>query len=541
MWKTMFETMNKTVAAIGQMQQASTVAALRGMELTANAYASMWGHSTKDVVPEDRRFKDEAWSENQAADLMKQVYLINSMWMEDMADSLEGIDPEIHHRTKFWNKQISDALSPSNFVLTNPVVFGETMRSGGANLMRGMQNLLEDMQRGRVSHTRKDAFEIGVDLANTPGKIVYRNPLIELIQYSPTTKKVHAVPMLMIPPWINKYYVMDMRPENSMFKYLVDSGFTVFAISWKNPDKSILDLGWDDYMDMGPLDALRVIISITGSETVNMAGYCLGGIIQQTTLAYLAAIEDKSVNSATFFTTHQDFTNAGDVTVFIDEPQVQFLEWLIDVSGGYLDGKNIAATFNMLRSNDLLWNYVIQNYMLGKTPPDFDLLYWNSDNTRVPGKVHSYLVREFFMGNKLIEPNGLTVKNVGVDLAKIDTPSYIVAARGDHIVPWRGSFLARKLMGGPVRFILTTGGHIAGIINHPDKKRREFWRNDAEAAQGANPDIWLAGAEHNEGSWWVDWIPWLEERSGKRGGQPSMGNEDYSSIMDAPGSYVIEE
>lgn len=538
MWKTMFETMNKTVAAIGQIQQASTVAALKGMELTANTYASLWGGSTSEVVETDARFKEEAWRENLGADVMKQAYLITSEWMKDMADSYEVIDPEIHQRTKFWTKQIADALSPSNFIMTNPVVMQEIVKTGGTNLMQGFQNLLDDMQRGRVSHTRKDAFKVGVDLANTPGKVVYRNPLIELIQYTPTTKKVHAVPMLMIPPWINKYYVMDMKPENSMFKYLVDSGFTVFVISWKNPDESVLHLEWDDYLDLGPLDAIRVIKAITGSEVVNMAGYCLGGIIEQTALAYMAATGDDSVNSATYFTTHQDFTIAGDVTVFIDEPQVQFLEWLIDVSGGYLDGKNIAATFNMLRSNDLLWNYIVHNYMLGKTPPDFDLLYWNSDNTRVPGKVHKFLVREFFMGNKLIKKNELTVKGVGVDLANIKTPTYTVAAMGDHIVPWEGAFLMRELLGGPVRFVLTTGGHIAGVINHPDKKRREFWLNDDDTT---SPNTWLAGADHQEGSWWVDWVPWLSERSGKQVTAPSMGNDEFEPIMDAPGAYVVEE
>ncbi len=538
MWKTMFDTMNKTVAAIGQMQQASTIAALKGMELTANTYASLYGGSSGEVVEADSRFRDEAWNENLAADVMKQAYLITTQWMEGMADSLEGVDPEIHHRTKFWGKQIGDALSPSNFLMTNPVVMQEIARTGGANLVQGFQNLLEDMQRGRVSHTRKDAFQLGIDLATTSGKVVYRNPLIELIQYAPATKKVHNIPVLMIPPWINKYYVMDMRPENSMFQYLVDAGFTVFAISWKNPDESVLHLEWDNYVDLGPLDALRVIKAITGSARVNLAGYCLGGIILQTTLAYLSVIGDDFVNSATYFTTHQDFTNAGDVSVFIDEPQVQFLEWLIDVSGGYLDGKNIAATFNMLRSNDLLWNYVVHNYMLGKTPPDFDLLYWNSDNTRVPGRVHKFLVREFFMGNKLIKKNELTIKGVGVDLGNIMTPTYTVAALGDHIVPWEGAYLMRELVGGPLRFVLTTGGHIAGIINHPDKKRREYWTNDDETT---NPVTWKAGAEHHEGSWWVDWIPWLSERSGKKVAPPSMGNDEFSPIMDAPGSYVIEE
>jgi polyhydroxyalkanoate synthase len=538
MWKTMFETMNKTVAAIGQAQQASMVAALRGMELAANAYGGLMGQKSQDVVPADRRFDDDAWQENQGAHLMQQAYLITAQWMEDMAASLEPIDPEVGQRTKFWTRQISDAFSPSNFLMTNPVVMQEIIRTGGTNLMEGFQNLLEDMQRGRVSHTRKDAFKVGVDLAYTPGKVVYRNPLIELIQYTPSTKKVHEIPMLMIPPWINKYYVMDMRESNSMYKYLVDSGFTVFTISWKNPDESVLDLGWDDYVELGPLEALRVVKAITGSDTVNTVGYCLGGIIEQTALAYLAATGDESINSATFFATHQDFTNAGDITVFIDETQVQFLAWLMEVSGGYLDGRNMYATFNMLRANDLLWNYVVHNYMLGKTPSDFDLLFWNSDNTRVAAKVHMYLVREFFMGNKLIKKNELKVKGIGVDLGKIKVPVYTVAAKGDHIVPWDGTFLMRELMGGPVRFILTTGGHIAGIINHPAKKRREYWTNDDPTTDS---ETWLAGAENHEGSWWVDWIPWLSERSGSQIAPPQLGSEDFPPITDAPGIYVLEE
>ena len=537
MWDIFLQSMNKTVAAIGQMQQASTIAALRGLELSTNTVARFWGQPADQVLPADRRFGDPAWTENQMADVMKQGYLITSKWMEEMADSLEEIDPDIHHRTKFWNKQLADAFSPSNFITTNPVVMAETMRSGGSNLIRGMQNLLEDLESGRVSHTSKDAFTVGKDLAITPGKVVFRNKLIELIQYQATTEKTYPVPILMVPPWINKYYVMDMRPENSLYKYLVESGFTVFTISWKNPDETVLDLEWNDYVELGLLKAIDVIRSITGVARVNTVGYCLGGIILQTTLAYLSASNEESINTATLFTTHQDFKNAGDVTVFIDEPQVQFLEWLIDVSGGYLDGKNIAATFNMLRANDLLWNYVVQNYLLGKKPREFDLLYWNSDNTRIPGKVHKYLVREFFMGNKLITANGLTVLGKGVDLGKITTPTYIVAARGDHIVPWRGSFLARKLMGSSPRFVLTSGGHIAGIINHPEAKRREYWTNDDNTD---NSEQWIIGSEQHDGSWWLDWIPWLKEQSGKRGDIPSMGSENYPAIVDAPGVYVLE-
>jgi polyhydroxyalkanoate synthase len=530
--------MNSTLAAIGQMQQANMTAAMRGMKLTTNAYARMWGLPTEEVISTDKRFKEEAWRENPAVAMMKQAYLITAHWMEDMADSMESLDPNIHHRTKFWTKQLADALSPSNFVLTNPEVMQEIVRTGGTNLVQGMQNLLDDMQRRRISHVAADAFEVGKDLAITSGKVIYRNSLIELIQYSPTTKKVHEIPVLMIAPWINKFYVMDMRPENSMFKYLVDSGFTVFAISWKNPDETILDYEWDDYMDKGPLDALRVIKAITSTERVNMVGYCLGGIILQTTLAYLAATGNESVNSASFFTTHQDFTDAGDVTVFISKPEVKLLEWMIEVSGGYLDGTNMAATFNMLRANDLLWNYVVHNYLLGRTPAAFDLLFWNSDNTRIPGKVHSFLIREFFLENKLKKPHGIEVKGVGIDLSQIMTPAYTVAATGDHIVPWKGAFQIRRLMGSPVRFILTSGGHIAGIINHPSKQRREYWINDNETN---DPDVWLASAAEHKGSWWEDWRDWLANHSGKMVAPPSTGNDEFTEIMDAPGAYVLEK
>lgn len=538
MWDQMFSLINGTVAAVGQMQQANMTAALRGMDLTANAFARMWGLPYREVAPLDRRFKDTAWRENPLADVIRQAYQITAQWMDEVADGLESLDPDIHRRTKFWVQQLADALSPSNFALTNPEVMEEIVRTGGSNLQRGMQNLLEDMQRGRISHVAADAFQVGKDLAITPGKVVYRNPLIELIQYTPTTPKVRGNPMLIIPPWINKYYVMDLRPENSLFKYLVDAGFTVFALSWKNPDETTLNMDWDDYMDNGPLEALRAVKAITGSERVNVAGYCLGGIIQQVTLAYLAAMGDQSVNTATYFATHQDFANAGDVTVFISDQGIKFLEWMMEVSGGYLDGRNMAATFNMLRANDLLWNYVVHNYLLGRTPPAFDLLYWNSDGTRVPARVHSFLLRQFFLENKLKEPGDIQVKGIGVDLGKITIPTYTVAATGDHIVPWNGAFLMRSLQGGAVRFVLASGGHIAGVINPPSANQREYWTNDDETT---DPQAWYAGATKHAGSWWVDWVPWLAKRSGKQIAPPSLGSEAYPPLADAPGTYVLEK
>jgi polyhydroxyalkanoate synthase len=539
MWDSWYEWMNGAMAAATKIQQANMQAFTQSMELATSAYARMWGQPVEQVMPADRRFKDAAWSENPTADLLKQSYLITSAWLMEMANGWEPINPDLHQRTRFWTEQLIDASSPANFAMTNPVVMQEVARSGGMNLVKGAQNMMKDLQSGRITQVPEDAFEVGKDLAITPGKVVYRNRLIELIQYTPATKTVHEIPILVVPPWINKYYVMDMQPRNSLFKYLVDAGFTLFTISWKNPDETVLDLEWDDYMDLGTLEALRVVKEIMGVEKVNLVGYCLGGIISQVTLAYLAATGgDGAINSATYFTTHQDFGDAGEISVFISKMDVMFLEWLMRVSGGYLDGRNMAATFNMLRANDLLWNYVVHNYLLGQEPPSFDLLYWNNDGTRVPGKVHSFLLREFFLDNKLKEPGGIEVKKVGIDLGKITTPTYVVTADRDHIVPWRGAFLVRQLQSGPVRFVLSGGGHIAGVISPPDKNRG-YQINEAEKQ---DPEAWLAGATRHEGSWWVDWVPWLAERSGEQIAPPkTAGSKKRKPIMDAPGTYVLEK
>jgi polyhydroxyalkanoate synthase len=418
-----------------------------------------------------------------------------------------------------------------------------------------MQNLVTDLQNGRISQVSQDAFKVGENLACTPGKVVYRNKLIELIQYSPTTEQVHAIPILVIPPWINKYYVMDLSPENSMFKYLVEAGFTLFTLSWRNPDSSLRDLDWEDYMALGPLEGMRVVKAITGAERVNLVGYCLGGIMLQVTLAYLAALDKETINSlelpephtATYFATHQDFSDVGDVAVFISDPEIRFLDWLMTVSGGYLDGRNMAATFNTLRANDLLWHYVINNYLLGKEPPEFDLLYWNSDGTRVPQTVHMFLLRNFFLVNNLAKPDHLQMNGVGIDVRRITVPTYTVAAQSDHIVPWKGAFKMRDMVSGPVRLVLGESGHIAGIINHPAKNKRGFWINpemDAALEQTQSeidPEAWLEGATRVKGSWWVDWTPWLKGQSGELVPPPALGNDEFSPLEDAPGTYVLEK
>jgi polyhydroxyalkanoate synthase len=541
-WDEAVELTQKWLSAVSGAQSATMAATMRNMELMTKSYARIWGMPAEDVLPGDRRFKDEAWSENAAFNALKQLYLTTAKWMMDVADTMEDIDPELHHRAKFWTEQMVDAMSPTNFPLTNPSVIDETIRTGGQNLAQGMQNFVSDLQKGGVSQVPEDSFQVGRDLAVTPGKVVYRNRVMELIQYTPTTDKVRAVPILVIPPWINKYYVMDMRPDNSMFKYLVDSGFTLFAISWKNADSSMRDLDWGDYMEQGPLQAVRVIKSITRRQRVHLVGYCLGGLMAETTAAYMAATGDRTAKTATFFAMHQDFTDVGDVSVFISEPEVQFLEWLMSASGGYLDGKNMAGTFSMLRANDLIWRYVVNNYLLGKDPPAFDLLYWNSDSTRVPETIHSFLLRNLFLENKLIEANAVEVNGVAIDLARITIPVYAVATRHDHIVPWRSAFKIRELVGGPVWFVLSDSGHIAGIINHPAKQKRAYWYCEGSEAE-TDPDSWLACADENKqpGSWWVDWIPWLERQSGKLVEPPAVGNTKYEPIMDAPGTYVLEK
>jgi polyhydroxyalkanoate synthase len=542
MFPNFFDLMNQSLAAMNKSQQAAFDAWTRTLELTSRMAAGSWGQPAPEggLGEGDPRFADKGWQEDVTASFAKQSYLIFSRWMEDTANALDTLDAKTHAQVKFWTKQMTDALSPSNNPFINPEVLRATAETGGENLRQGMENFMKDLAAGRVTQVPDNAFVVGRDLACTPGKVVHRSPLMEIMQYAPATEKVHAIPVLMVPPWINKYYVMDMAPDNSLYKYLVDNGFTVFTISWKNPDDSILDLEWEDYVRQGPLEALQVVRAITGAEKVNLVGYCVGGIVSQVALGWLAAKgQADTVNTATFFTTHQDYASAGEVSVFIDENWLKYLDGLMGMSGGYLDGRNMGATFNLLRANDLLWRYVVSNYLLGKQPPAFALLYWNNDGTRVPGKVHSFLLREFFLHNKL-QTGELEILGARIDLGKVKTPTYAVSAASDHIVPWQGAFKIRELMGGPVRFILTEGGHIAGVVNPPHpKKKRAHWVNDD--AKTADPEEWLAGAAKIVESWWTDWVPWLAERSGEMTAPPATGSQQYPPLMDAPGQYVLEK
>ena len=557
-WEEAVELTAGSMAGVEQAQQATWTAATRYLEMMSRSYARLLGQPVPELPADDKRFADRTWRENLAFDVLRQSYLIGAQWLLDMADGLRDMSPELHKRLRFWTQQAVDALSPANFPLTNPEVLQETFRTGGQNLVRGTQNLLSDLQKGQISMVPDGSFQVGRDLAITPGQVVYRNDLIELIQYTPTTAQVQAIPILVVPPWVNKYYVMDLRPANSMFKYLVDSGFALFTISWKNPapGDDALEMDLADYMEHGPLAALSVVRAITGQETANMVGYCAGGILLQTTLAYLAATGGRSrstgavqaANTATFFATHQDYAQIGDLDVFISEPEVRLLELMMQASGGYLDGRNLAATFSMLRANDLLWHFVLHNYLLGQEPPAFDLLYWNGDGTRVPARLHSTVLRELFLDNELREPGGVIIRGVGLDTRRITVPTYAVAGSTDHIVPWQGAFEIRQQFGGPVRFVLAESGHIAAIINPPAAGKRCYWTNDDPLAtlgmlrDGTDsPAKWLAGATQQEGSWWPDWIGWLRERSGEPVTPPAVGDAHYPPLAAAPGTYVMEK
>ncbi len=517
------------------------------MEVWNTATARMWGlpvpEPSKQAEPgkADRRFGAPEWESNPFYRTLEQMYLLASDYLLREAERTDGQDTEEEQKMRFHLKQFVDAMAPVNFLLTNPEALRRAVETGGQSLAEGARHLTEDLRQGQLSMTDYTAFEPGENLAITPGKVVHRNKLIELIQYEPQTEQVHEVPMLIFPPWINKYYILDMRPENSMVNYLVQQGFTVFVVSWKNPDASMEDTAFEDYMDLGVLEAAEVVRDITGSETVNPMGYCIGGTLLSMTLAYLAAKgEDKVFGPSTFMVALQDFENVGEMGVFIDEPQVDFMEQQM-LERGYLDKGHLYNMFNLLRSNELIWANVVNNYLLGQKPPAFDLLYWNSDGTRMARDAHSFYLRNTYLENNLIEPGKVVLKDVPIDLGKIEGDLYAVGAEKDHIVPWYGAWRLGQLASGKVRFVLASSGHIAGMINPPSKEKGRHWVNDeGDAGDYTTAEEWKNGATEREGSWWTDWVEWLDARSGKKVDPPKMGSETYPPIEDAPGTYVKE-
>jgi polyhydroxyalkanoate synthase len=516
-------------------------------------YSALWqasmfklmGHSSTPVAEPakgDRRFRHEDWEEHFLFDYIKQSYLIAARWLHTAVASVEGLDENTQKKVDFFTRQYIDALAPSNFALTNPEVFRETVASGGQNLVKGLNNLLDDIERGngqlKISMTDSKAFELGVNIATTPGKIVYQNELMQLIQYEPTTAKVYKRPLLIIPPWINKYYILDLREKNSLVKWCVEHGLTVFVISWVNPDKKLAGKDFVDYMQEGPLAALAAIEQATGEREVNALGYCLGGTLLAATLAYMAAKKDRRIASAGFMSSLIDFTGAGELEVFIDEGQVQALEKKMN-ERGYLEGSEMANSFNMLRSNDLIWSFVINNYLLGRDPFPFDLLHWNCDSTRMPAKMHSFYLRNMYLRNALKDPAGIALAGVPIDVSKVALPTYFVSAIEDHIAPWKTTYAGPRLLGGKSRFVLSGSGHIAGMINPPAANKYGYWTNEELAA---TPDEWFAGAKQHEGSWWNDWLAWLKPQLGPQVAARELGKSGAKGrlkiIEPAPGSYA---
>ena len=510
-------------------------------QLMAQGSLEFWGRDqdAKPVIEAqkgDKRFSAPDWQQNPVFDALKQSYLLVATTLLKSASEVQGLDEHQQRKLTFYLRQFLDAISPTNFAFTNPQVIHETIQSGGQNLVRGMEHLLRDVQAGKIKMTDTEAFAPGRNLALTPGQVIYRNKLIELIQYTPTTEKVYAFPLLFLPPWINKYYILDMQPQNSLFKFLVDHGFTVFVVSWKNPDASMEEIGFEDYLTLGPLNALDVIKEITGSPRVNAIGYCIGGTLLSMALPYLVAKKDETVNSATFFVSLQDFTEVGDTSVFIDEPQVSYAEEQM-MQRGYLDSRAMATLFNMLRANDLIWSNVVNNYLLGKEPPAFDLLYWNADGTRMTRAAHSFYLCNTYLEINLIKPKTIVLKGVPIDLGRIRQDIYAVGAEQDHIVPWKSAWRISQLSGGQVRFVLGGSGHIAGVIS-PPSKGRGYWTNDKPVK---NADEWLESAESHKGSWWGDWLESLKPRSGEQVAPPPVSGTAHPPITPAPGTYVLEK
>ena len=575
-------------------------------------YAKLWENTARRMAgedvepaaapePGDRRFKDDAWSENPLYDHIKQSYLLASKFMLSTVRETEGLDAHTAHKVDFYTRQFIDALAPTNFAMTNPEVARRTVETGGENLVQGLSNMLEDLERGqgqlRVRMTDLEKFKLGENVAVTPGKVVFENDLMQLLQYVPTTEAVRTRPLLLVPPWINKYYILDLRPKNSFIKWAVDQGHTVFVISWVNPDERLAEKSMDDYLLEGPVAALDAIGQATGESRVNAIGYCLGGTLLAATLAYLKArdaaeagkVEQPStaaqsgpaadteedgeseeaatvarapdtglavdpateaataqdpaaatgavgrpvIESATFFTTMVDFEEPGELGVFIDEEQLSLVEESMEEKG-YFDGTKMAEAFNLLRANDLIWSFVINNYLMGRDPFPFDLLYWNSDSTRMPRAMHSAYLRDMYQNNRLREPGGITLDGVPIDLTTIDVPVYILSTREDHIAPWRSTYAATGLYRGPVRFVLAMSGHIAGVVNPPSANKYGYFTGEL----AATPDAWLEAAAAHDGSWWPDWDAWVSEHDGGEATPREPGDGALPVIEDAPGRYV---
>jgi len=511
------------------------------MLLWQNTARRMLGEPAPEVIqadPKDKRFQDKAWNESEVFDFIKQSYLLSARFVNDVVTKVDDLPAHTQQKVDFYARQFVDAMSPSNFLLTNPEVLRKTAESGGENLIRGLNNLLGDLERGkgqlRISMTDPEKFKLGDNIAISPGRVVFQNDLMQLIQYAPSTEQVLKRPLLIIPPWINKFYILDLRAKNSFVRWAVSQGHTVFMISWVNPDGKLHDKNFEDYMQEGPLAALDAIEAATGEKAINAIGYCLGGTLLGSTLAYMAAHKDTRIKSATFFVSMLDFRETGELNVFIDEEQIQALEDKMN-KRGYLDGSEMATTFNMLRANDLIWSFVVNNYLMGNDPFPFDLLYWNSDSTRMPAAMHSFYLRNMYQQNKLREPGGIELSGTKIDLSKIKVPAYFLSTREDHIAPWRTTYEGTHLLKGQNRFVLAASGHIAGVVNPPEAGKYSHWINPDIAD---TPEAWLEGATEIAGSWWPDWHRWVMAQGGASGKATVSARKPPEGIEAAPGSYV---
>ncbi|HEX8963822.1 MAG TPA: alpha/beta fold hydrolase [Rhodocyclaceae bacterium] len=527
-----------------ELAEAAAQFSNRMMALGAHSWYRALGIPSVDVEkpnPDDVRFGDPVWTESATWDITKEWYLALTRQVQDMLYETPGLSNKDRRRAAFWWRKWLNAMAPTNFLWTNPVAMEKAVETNGESLVRGLHNFLADLKAGTVRMTNPDDFTVGKNLATTPGKVVFRNRLLEVIHYTPTQGKVFEVPVVIVTPWINKFYILDLNPRKSLVKFLLDQGFDVYVTSWKNPTADMRDVGFDDYLTEGIGAIIEVARGLSGAKQVNAVGYCIGGAALATYLAWANrrfAPDEVPVKSATFFTSLVDYHKPGDIEVFLDDASFRYLARAMQQKG-FLDGKEMAAAFRLLRSNSLIWHYVVHGYLYGETPPPFDVLYWNMDTTRMPAAMHTWYLREFYLNNNLIKRDAISVAGEPIDLERIVQPIYAVSAADDHIAPWKQAFRINAFVNGPKRFVLSSSGHILGIVNPVvTPPKREYWVGPAERHDAA--EGWRERAEHNPGSWWTDWIAWLSPMSGSRRNAPPVDSADYPALDDAPGLYVVE-
>lgn len=538
----MSEVIGKLAAQPDRLLKAQAELVARYMDLWQSAAKRIAdGEKTAPVVapsPGDRRFNDADWDANPMFDVIKQSYLLSANWLNELVGQVQDVEPQTKRRAEFFMKFMTDALSPSNFLMSNPVALRQVVETDGESLVRGMDNFAADLERGggslQISQTDTSKFQVGVNVASTPGKVVFQNQLIQLLQFDPLTEQVHEFPLVIFPPWINKYYILDLRPDNSMIRWLSQQGFTVFVVSWVNPDASLAEQTFEDYMTGAVYPAIEAALKQTGAAKVNAVGYCIAGTMLSCTLAHMAAKGDDRVASATFFAAQQDFSDAGDLALFTEEDWLRAIEVRMDEAGGVLPGRVMSDTFNSLRANDLIWSFFVGNYLLGKEPKPFDLLFWNSDQTRMPKALHMFYLRRFYNDNALAKGE-LVLGGEKLDLGKVKTPIFAQSAKEDHIAPYRSVYRGLKLFGGPKTFILAGSGHIAGVINAPSAAKYQYWTNPKLEPTA---DAWFAGAHEHPGSWWPHWVEWLTPKSGGKVAARDPAKGPLAPIEDAPGSFV---